>query len=167
MGSTIPSPGITKPAASVRPVREPDVPAVVEIVREVLAEFGLRFGEGSKTDDEVLALPRSYSENGGAFWIATDATGKIIGTCGVSPVGPGTYELRKMYLLPAARGLGVGQRLLDESVAWVRAQGGRRMVLDTTHQMTRAIAFYESNGFTRDDSQIRGSRCSRGYVKDL
>jgi putative acetyltransferase len=192
MGSTIPSPGIIKPgvtepgvtepgvtepgvtglgvtgpAASVRPVHESDVPAVVEIIRDVLAEFGLRFGEGSKTDEEVMNLPRAYADNGGAFWVASDAAGKIIGTCGVAPVGPGIYELRKMYLLPTARGLGVGQRLLDESIAWVRAQGGRRIVLDTTHQMTRAIAFYESNGFTRDDSQIRGSRCSRGYVNDL
>jgi putative acetyltransferase len=85
----------------------------------------------------------------------------------VYPVAPDVYELRKMYLRPAARGLGLGQRLLDEALTWTRARGGRRMVLDTTHQMTRAIGLYEANGFVRDDAQIRGARCSRGYVREL
>jgi len=40
-------------------------------------------------------------------------------------------------------------------------------VLDTTEQMTRAIRFYEDNGFVRDDAQRRGARCSRGYVREL
>jgi GNAT superfamily N-acetyltransferase len=72
-----------------------------------------------------------------------------------------------MYLRGASRGLGIGKRLLDVAVAWVRAQGGTRMVLDTVDQMTQAIAFYEANGFVRDDAQIRGARCTRGYVRVL
>lgn len=148
----------------VRPVRESDVPAVVELVREVLSEFGLKFGEGAKTDDELLRLPSSY--DGGQFWVAARGN-EILGTAGVFPVAEGTFELRKMCLRPASRGLGLGKRLLDEAVRWTRANGGKRIVLDTTHQMTRAIAFYEANGFVRDDKEIRGSRCSRGYARDL
>ena len=44
-------------AAQVRPVMIADVPVVVELVRDVLAEHGLRFGDGSPTDDQLLALP--------------------------------------------------------------------------------------------------------------
>lgn len=91
----------------------------------------------------------------------------MIGTCGVFPVAPATFELRKMYLAPSSRGRGVGKRLLDVAVEWVRAHGGTRIVLDTVERMTRAIAFYEAHGFVRDDSQIRGARCSRGYVREL
>jgi putative acetyltransferase len=76
-------------------------------------------------------------------------------------------ELRKMYLHPGARGTGLGKRLLEESVSWCRARGVGRIVLDTTEQMTRAIAFYEANGFVRDDEQVRGSRCSRGYARPI
>ena len=152
----------------IRRVAAPDVDAVVALVREVLAEFDLRFGEGAKTDEEVTRLPDSYDRGGGAFWVAVDeATGAIVGTCGVFPVEPRIYELRKMYLAKSARGLGLGQRLLDEAVRWTREQGGARMVLDTIHEMTRAIAFYEANGFVRDDTQIRGARCSRGYAREL
>src|SRR5439155_332909 len=136
-------------------VRADDVTVVIALVREVLAEFGLRFGEGAKTDEEVTRLPVSYEEGGGAFWVAVDdARGTILGTCGVFPVEPRTYELRKMYLRREARGLGLGQKLLDEAVRWTRDQGGARIVLDTVHEMTRAIAFYEANGFVRDDTQI-------------
>jgi putative acetyltransferase len=152
---------------TVRPVTTVDVPGVVALVRETLAEFGLRFGEGSKTDDELAALPASYEKEGGAFWVAVDAGGSIVGTCGVFPVGAGDVELRKMYLHPGARGTGLGKRLLEESVSWCRAHGVGRLVLDTTEQMTRAIAFYEANGFVRDDTQVRGSRCSRGYARRI
>jgi GNAT superfamily N-acetyltransferase len=103
---------------TVRPVTNADVPGVVALVRETLAEFGLRFGDGSKTDDELAALPGSYVRGGGAFWVAVDDRGSVVGTCGVFPVGAGDMELRKMYLYPRARGTGLGKRLLDESVAW-------------------------------------------------
>jgi ribosomal protein S18 acetylase RimI-like enzyme len=72
-----------------------------------------------------------------------------------------------MYLAPEARGQGVGRRLLDAAKAFAVERGFRQLVLDTTEQMRAAIAFYERNGFVRDDSQIRGSRCSRGYILTL
>jgi putative acetyltransferase len=155
------------PLMRVRPVTKEDVPAVVSLVRTTLAEFGLTFGEGSDTDEQVKCLPESYDQGGGGFWVAEDEGGVLLGTCGVYPVTPGDMELRKMYLSPAARGKGVGKRLLEESIAFCRARGARRMVLDTIEEMTRAIAFYERNGFVRDDAQVRGERCSRGYVRLL
>jgi ribosomal protein S18 acetylase RimI-like enzyme len=72
-----------------------------------------------------------------------------------------------MYLRPEARGTGAGQLLFDTCIGFVRSRGAKRIVLDTTHEMKRAIAFYERNGFVRDDAQIRGARCSRGYALDL
>jgi hypothetical protein len=49
----------------------------------------------------------------------------------------------------------------------IRLAGGTALVLDTIEAMTRAIAFYEANGFVRDDAQVRGARCTRGYIKRL
>lgn len=158
-----PAPG----TPTIRPVRKADVPGVVALVRDTLAEFGLRFGDGSKTDEELMRLPDSYDDHGGGFWVAVDERERVHGTCGVFPVGPGDFELRKMYLHPLARGQKLGKRLLETSIAFSAAHGGRRIVLDTTEQMTQAIAFYEANGFVRDDGQVRGSRCSRGYARHL
>lgn len=150
----------------VREVRSTDVPAVIELVTETLREFGLEFGVGSPTDEQLRGLPDAYTAEGGMFWVAADGDA-LVGTCGVFPVGPGTVELRKMYVRPTARGSRLGARLLEVAVAWARAQGAERMVLDTVEEMARAIAFYEANGFTRDDAFIRGSRCTRGYVRAL
>lgn len=135
-------------------------------MREVLAEFGLVYGDGADTDAQLEALPGSYADHGGAFWVACDGE-RVIGTCGVFPVAEATFELRKMYLHADARGRRVGKRLLEEAIAFARAHGGRRMVLDTAAQMKTAIAFYEANGFVRDDRECRASRCDRGYARDL
>ena len=150
----------------IRGVERADVAEVIELVRDVLAEFGLQFGAGSPTDVELHDLPASYASNGGAFWVARRGD-ELLGTCGVFPVGPAIFELRKMYTRPASRGLGVGKQLLDTAVAWTRARGGRFLVLDTIDAMKEAIAFYEKHGFVRDDTQIRGARCSRGYIRSL
>jgi len=148
----------------IRPVTRADVEAVIALVTEVLRAFGLEFGNGSATDDALRELPESYAS--GAFWIALH-DGRLVGTCGVFPVAPATYELRKMYLSPAARGTGLGSELLETAVAWARARGATSLVLDTVEEMSRAIGFYEAHGFVRDDAQIRGSRCTRGYRKPL
>jgi putative acetyltransferase len=136
-------------------------------VRGVLGEFSLRFGEGSESDAQLAALPGSYTDHGGAFWVATLPDGSLVGTCGVFPLEPGRHELRKMYLAQAARGLGLGRRLLEVAVTFARTRGATELVLDTTEQMTRAIAFYEASGFVRDDRYISGARCSRGYRRPL
>ncbi|MBK7397587.1 MAG: GNAT family N-acetyltransferase [Myxococcales bacterium] len=150
----------------VREVVAGDVPAVVALVTRVLAEFGLVFGVGAATDDQLHALPGSYREAGGRFWVAVEGD-QLLGTCGVFPVADGDLELRKMYLDGAARGRGVGKLLLDEAVSFARSVGARRLVLDTVDEMKQAIRFYEANGFARDDAQLRGSRCTRGYVRRL
>ena len=150
----------------IREATADDVPAIVEHVAKVLAEFGLTFGSGSPTDDQLRGLPASYRDHGGAFWVAYN-DGALVGTAGVFPVEPGTYELRKMYLLPTLRGLGLGKKLLAACVDWVRARGGTYIVCDTIDAMTRAIAFYEAHGFVRDDAQMRAERCTRGYRLDL
>jgi len=149
-----------------REVTPGDVPQVVELVRATLAEFGLEFGKGAVTDEQLHALPGSYTSEGGAFFVALEG-GELLGTAGVAPVGEGVFELRKMYLAPSSRGRGVGRQLLDACLRHCRARGAKRVVLDTTEKMTAAIAFYEKHGFVRDDTQVRGSRCSRGYRLEL
>src|SRR6185436_7868660 len=149
-----------------RAVTKADVPQVVALVRETLAEFGLAFGEGSPTDEQLLQLPESYRDGGGEFFVALEGDA-LVGTAGVAPAAPGAFELRKMYLRPSTRGKGVGKALLDACVQHARQRGAKRVVLDTTEAMKGAIAFYERHGFQRDDAQIRGSRCSRGYRLDL
>jgi len=146
----------------VRPVERADVPAVIAHVARVLSEFGLVFGDGCSTDTELGGLPECYTEAGGAFWVAVQAD-TVLGTAGLFPLRAQVFELRKMYLAKEARGLGLGARLLAVVLGFARAAGARELVLDTTEEMAQAIAFYERHGFVRDDAQLRGERCTRGY----
>src|SRR5205814_1011595 len=148
------------------PVEQRDVEAVTALVRDTLAEFGLTFGVGSETDAQVTALPGSYRDRGGEFFVA-ERGGAIAGTAGVFPLEPGVYELRKMYLRTDARGHGLGARLFDACLAFCRERRARAMVLDTVEDMTAAIAFYARRGFVRDDQQTHGARCTRRYRLDL
>jgi putative acetyltransferase len=152
---------------SLRPIQAADVPAAIALVRETLSEFGLTFGEGSPTDAHMHGLPGTYRDYGGEFFVAFNQGGELLGTAGVMPVAPGLYELRKMYLRPESRGRGVGVRLLEACVDFCRERGAKSVVLDTVEEMGAAIAFYEKHGFVRDDAQIRGARCTRGYRLDL
>lgn len=152
----------------IRPVEAGDVEQVVRVVSSTLAEFSIAFGQGSPTDAQLLGLPGSYTREGGAFFVAVaEGTQDVVGTAGIAPIAPGIFELRKMYLIPAARGHGAARGLFEACLKHARAHGARSVVLDTTEQMTSAIAFYERNGFIRDDAQRRAERCSRGYRLDL
>jgi putative acetyltransferase len=153
---------------TIRSVEPRDVPAIILHIRTVLREFGLEFGVGADSDDELFALPDSYSATGGAFWVVRRSSDDaLLGTAGVMPVGIDACELRKMYLRPEARGSGLGGALLRLAIDHARARNARWLVLDTVDQMEQAIAFYERHGFVRDDAQMRAARCTRGYSLDL
>ena len=85
-----------------------------------------------------------------AFWIA-EAMGRRVGcvACVRRPADDGvdTAQLRILLVDPAARGLGVGRRLVRECVEFARKAGYRRMVLYTVDGLTSAHKIYRSLGF--------------------
>ena len=74
--------------------------------------------------------------------------GDVVGTVAAAGQGDDGH-LRGMAVLPECRGLGVAARLLGEIEEWVRAQGCKRITLDTTLPLQAAIRFYEKNGYSR------------------
>jgi len=57
-------------------------------------------------------------------------------------------EIKRMWVAPNARGLGLGRRLLTELEAQARDDGVRLLRLDTNHSLTEAIELYRSSGYT-------------------
>lgn len=72
-----------------------------------------------------------------------------------APVGCGalrlldaeTAELKRMYVIPTARGAGLGRRLVTALEAQARALGVRRLVLETGVRQEAALALYRATGF--------------------
>ena len=83
----------------------------------------------------------------GAFLVAW-LDGEPVGCGAVRLLDADTGELKRMYVSPAARGHGVGRRLVAALEAEARAIGARRLVLETGTRQTAAIALYAATGFT-------------------
>jgi molybdate transport system substrate-binding protein len=148
---------------SVRCAAEGDFDAIRTIVRGVLAEYRL----GCGTDKDLADIASSYFARGGLVEVVVDERGRIVGCCGIYPLDPGTCELRKMYLLPEARGQGLGARLLRRALAFARGQGFRRVELETASVLKDAIALYTRAGFQPVDRTPLTGRCDQAFALDL
>jgi GNAT superfamily N-acetyltransferase len=82
-----------------------------------------------------------------AVLVAVDAQGAIVGTVGWSLVSVDEGHIRGMAVRPDHLGKGVAQRLLETVECALRRHGCVRVTLDTTRPLTRAIHFYECNGY--------------------
>ena len=82
----------------------------------------------------------------------TFVTARVDGTpvaCGAC-VDEGDYvEVKRMYVLPACRGLGLGKQLLEALEQQVRQRGGRVIRLETGTAQAEALELYERSGYRR------------------
>jgi putative acetyltransferase len=72
-----------------------------------------------------------------------------VGCGAVRKIGATTAELKRMYVAPAARGLGLGRRLLEALEVEARALGVTLLVLETGARQHEAMRLYETAGFAR------------------
>ena len=156
-------------AVWIRPYLGVDAAAVRSLIERVLGEFELAL-DPRGVDADLDDVERSYRAGGGEFWVVEDATGRVVGTCGIWPdrVHLGRCELRKMYLSPELRGRGMGRQLMELALEHARAAGFRTIELETNHAMEAAIALYQSYGFAeRAVEHGCAARCDRMFGMDL
>jgi GNAT superfamily N-acetyltransferase len=153
-------------AFRIRPPTAGDGPALREVVRTTLVEYGLPPDPGG-ADADLDDVSTFYLARGGIFVVVVDDADAVVGTMGVLPRAHGRCELRKMYLLKEARGHGVGKRLLEHALAEAKRLGFAVMELETVAPLKEAIALYERYGFTRVDRPLEVSRCDRAYERAL
>lgn len=97
-------------------------------------------------EEELAGLPGQYLPPRGGAWIAR-VDGKVAGCIALRPIDDGTCEMKRLWVRPDFRGLGLGRRLAEASIRAGREAGYRAMCLDTLGQMNEAHALYESLGF--------------------
>jgi putative acetyltransferase len=139
-----------------------DSAAVGLLVATVLSEYGLQF-DSDETDDDLGDLQTNYEGRGGVFQVVESANGLIVGCGGLFPMSIDTIELRKMYLLPEARGRGLGKRLLTHLLAEARRLGYNRVVLETNSVLKEAIGLYRHFGFVPVDREHLAGRCDQAW----
>ncbi len=107
-------------------------------------------------------MEQHYFARGGTFLVLVENDGhKIVGTVGLHPESDGSVELRKMYLLPEHRGRGRGYFLLTQALEAARKLGFRRITLETSEKLPKAIDLYRRVGFTPCTPGHMAERCDQ------
>lgn len=108
-------------------------------------EFGFVEDVPAIVDDAMHHLEQFASPAGRLLLVAE---GDAVLGCGcLRRIRPGVAEVKRMYLQPAARGRGIGRRMLEALLAGAREQGYQTVFLDTDGLMTAAHELYRSAGF--------------------
>ncbi|MGH8028132.1 MAG: bifunctional helix-turn-helix transcriptional regulator/GNAT family N-acetyltransferase, partial [Pseudoxanthomonas sp.] len=111
-----------------------------------LEELDTRFEGGFDASRSVSADPNELVPPAGAFFVAW-LEGRAVGCGGLKVTGSGIGEIKRMWVAPSARGLGIAQRLLDALEAQAVAMKLRTLRLDTNRTLTEARALYARNGY--------------------
>jgi ribosomal protein S18 acetylase RimI-like enzyme len=138
------------PAAfSIRPVRTADdLAAVVALFEDYVASLTVDLGY-QDFSGELAGLPGKYAPPRGELLLARDAAGRPLGCAGLRALSDGCCEMKRLYLLPAARGLGLGKAMTEAVIETARALGYDELRLDTLPSMTTALRLYDAMGFER------------------
>ncbi|MFK4730092.1 GNAT family N-acetyltransferase [Agromyces mediolanus] len=99
--------------------------------------------------------PAQFAAPAGAFLLVVDGDGRAVGCGGVrriqrspEPEQLVRFEVKHLWLAPAARGGGEGRRLLDALERRARELGAQELVLDTNRSLEAAGGLYRASGFT-------------------
>lgn len=129
-----------------------DLATVGALFREYQALLGVDLSF-QDFDAEVSQLPGAYAPPGGRLLLAS-YDGAPVGCVALRAAGPSRAEMKRLFVRPSARGLGVGRALVALVLDEARAVGYSEVVLDTLPTMTQAQGLYEEFGF-RDIAPYR------------
>ena len=121
-------------------------PEALVLIEALNAELSSRYPEDGATHFRLDA--EEVAPGHGAFLVAARA-GKPIGCGAVRRIEAGTAEVKRMYVIPEARGQRVGRAVLSALEREARTLDCGRLVLETGVRQQEAIALYEHAGFSR------------------
>jgi DNA-binding MarR family transcriptional regulator/GNAT superfamily N-acetyltransferase len=127
-------------------VEDPHTPEAQWCINQYFAELNRRFDAGFDPKRGIPAEPDELVPPAGALLIAR-LRGKPVGCGALKFHGRAPAELKRMWVSPDVRGLGVGRRLLRELERYAAAAGTRVVRLETNRTLTEAIRLYRTSGY--------------------
>ena len=120
------------------------------IIRDTLAEFNADRPGTVFFDPSTDSLFELFQKPGSIYFVVL-IDHSIAGGAGIFPsdgLPEDTCELVKMYLLPNARGQGIGKMLIEQCLEFAKHQGYKKVYLETLPELKKAIHVYEKFNFT-------------------
>ena len=149
----------------VRPATDGDAAGVITLIAAIFDEYPGCVLDVDAEEPELRA-PASRFER---FWVA-EQDGAVVG-CIALATHPDHVELKKLYVGRAARGQGLGRRLIDLVEAHARAVASPRIELWSDTRFETAHAVYERLGYVRQpatrDLHDLSNTTEYHYVRDL
>jgi GNAT superfamily N-acetyltransferase len=135
--------------------------------QELLAELETDLIRRYRGDDHPVVKPSPLEVV--SFLVARDGDRRPVGCVALRRRNDGSFEIKRMYVRPEARGRGLGDRLLAEVEARARRLGAARLKLETGTAQPEAMAVYERNGYHPIEpyGDYMDSPMSRCYERDL
>src|SRR5471030_621903 len=123
-----------------------DIAAVAALFREFAASLPIDLGPQG-FEQELAALPGEYAPPRGALLLARRGD-DVLGCIAVKPLlPPAVGEIKRLYVRPEGRGLGIGKALIAAIMAAAERIGYEELKLDTLPHLAAAIALYRAAGF--------------------
>ena len=156
----------------IREIKPEDDEQICNIIKKVGAEYGA-IGDGfGPSDPEVRCMSQHYNNANNALYLIATMDNQLIGGGGTAAFhgSKEICELRKLFLLPKSRGLGIGKELTQNCLEYARSLNFTQCYLDTLSSMKSAIGLYENLGFKHLqcplDDTIHGG-CDVWMIKNL
>lgn len=133
----------------IRPMRESDNEQIAHLIRCVIDEHGASRTNSVYDDPQTDNVFKSFLNINAEYWVI-DHNHKIVGGCGFFPTDglpEKCAEIVKFYLMPAARGKGLGAQIFDFVTDRASHAGYNRLYLETVPLFSRAVDMYKERGF--------------------
>ncbi len=153
-------------AVSTRAV-DPRSSGARQALAQYFAELASRFPTGFDTDQAGAAADAGELRPPHGAFIVVTSDGATVGCGALKRIDDTTAEIKRMWIHPDWRGLGLGRRLLVELEDVARRIGRRRVVLDTNETLTEAIAMYERAGYRAVERYNDNPYAQRWFAKTL
>ncbi len=156
----------------IRTILPADNPAVANIIRTSLAEFGVNKPGTVYFDESTDHLYELFQKKGSIYYIA-EKSNELIGGAGIYPsdgLHEDVCELVKMYLKKEARGLGLGKELINKCIDFAMSSGYKKIYLETFPELAQAVNVYKKFGFTYLDDPMGNTGhfgCDVWMIKEL
>ena len=125
---------------------DPEHPDAQYCLQEYVAELNRRSQRGFDPSVGATALPHEVRPPAGEFFVAY-LHGEVVGCGAVKHHDDAPAEIKRMWIAPKARGLGLGRRLLERLETCARARGARVAHIETSAVLVEALSLYRSTGW--------------------